>query len=85
MSAFQRLVLRQTAQSLRPAFRAQQSRFLSRTAIRQAVPVEKEASVIKATDNAFNRERAAVKAHAAATSGMRPPDTGVGGAEGEKD
>lgn len=29
--------------------------------------------LVGAADNAFNRERAAVKAHAAATSGMSPP------------
>merc|ERR1712154_710876 len=66
--SFQRLGLRMAQQSFRtqqPAFR-QQLQFIRRVSTRD-VPGGK---LTGTADNAFNRERAAVKAHAAATTDL---------------
>jgi cytochrome c oxidase subunit 6a len=65
--SFQRLGLRLAQQMRAPIFRSNaQRRFASDVA---KAPGQTGSKLVGPQDNAFNRERAAVKAHAAATSG----------------
>jgi hypothetical protein len=69
--SFQRLGLRMAQQQTRaPALRNHFARrFQSTEAANPKLPNAGD-KLVGPADNAFNRERAAVKAHAAATSGM---------------
>ena len=69
--SFQRVGLRLTQRQLHsPTLRSTvQRRFESTASGVPAPPGQGASKLAGASDNAFNRERAAVKAHAAATSG----------------
>jgi len=72
--SFQRVGLRVVQQQIRspmfrPMFRSTLRRSFASAAHPKLTP-EAESKLVGAVDNAFTRERAAVKAHAAATSGM---------------
>ena len=66
--SFHRVGLRLAQQMRSPALRSTIQRRFETSSSKLPLP---GAKLTGAADNAFNRERAAVKAHAAATSGMR--------------
>jgi hypothetical protein len=66
--SFHRVGLRLAQQMRSPALRSTIQRRFETSSSKLPLPGTK---LTGAADNAFNRERAAVKAHAAATSGMR--------------
>ncbi|EXJ81831.1 cytochrome c oxidase subunit 6a [Capronia coronata CBS 617.96] len=69
--SFQRVGLRFAQQLRSPAFRpALRSTLQRRFASAPAAPGQGSSKLVGTADNAFNRERAAVKAHAAATSDL---------------
>jgi hypothetical protein len=77
--SFHRLGLRLAQQQLRtPQLRSQLARrFQSTEAAHPKLPKYGD-KLVGPADNAFNRERAAVKAHAAATSGTVPRKARLG-------
>ena len=69
--SFQRLGLRMAQQQTRaPTLRTYFARRFQSTEVANPKLPRPGDKLVGAADNAFNRERAAVKAHAAATSGM---------------
>lgn len=73
--SFPRVGLRFAQQMRSPTLRSTFQRRFQSTSMEEAV--KPGAKLVGPADNAFNRERAAVKAHAAATSGMNSPAHGT--------